>query len=79
MLRDMIEDPRVKFVGYRVPHPLKTSIEIKVEFCSLRDPADSDEWAHISSQEGDARQLPTYIGYLQGDGRGHSCNCIFHL
>ncbi|KAK8820888.1 DNA-directed RNA polymerase II subunit J [Blastocystis sp. ATCC 50177/Nand II] len=28
---DMIEDPRVKFVGYRVPHPLKTSIEIKIQ------------------------------------------------
>lgn len=79
MQRDMIEDPRVKFVGYRVPHPLKTSIEIKVGFCFLRDLADSDEWTHISSQKGDARQLSTYIGYLQRDGRGHSCNDVLSL
>lgn len=28
--RDMIEDPNVTFVGYRVPHPLNTNIEIRV-------------------------------------------------
>ena len=28
---DMIEDPRVTFVGYRVPHPLNTNIEIRVQ------------------------------------------------
>lgn len=26
----MIEDPNVTFVGYRVPHPLNTNIEIRV-------------------------------------------------
>ena len=28
----MIEDPNVKFVGYRVPHPLSTCIEMRVVF-----------------------------------------------
>lgn len=30
LYRDMIEDPNVTFVGYRVPHPLNTNIEIRV-------------------------------------------------
>ena len=75
----MIEDPRVKFVGYRVPHPLKTSIEIKVGFSLLRDRADSDKWTHVPSQEGNAGQLPAHNDHLQGDGRGHSCSRHFSI
>ena len=31
----MIEDPKVTFVGYRVPHPLNTNIEIRVRFFEI--------------------------------------------
>ena len=31
----MIEDPNVKFVGYRVPHPLSTCIEMRVVYVKL--------------------------------------------
>ena len=30
--RDMLNDPKVTFVGYRVPHPLATNIEMRVGF-----------------------------------------------
>ncbi|KAK8809318.1 hypothetical protein WA171_000902 [Blastocystis sp. BT1] len=33
---DMIDDPKVTFVGYRVPHPLATNIEMRVQ---TSDPA----------------------------------------
>lgn len=41
----MIEDPKVTFVGYRVPHPLNTNIEIRVrvfeiELCTRYKPLD---------------------------------------
>ena len=31
----MIEDPKVTFVGYRVPHPLNTNIEIRVRIFEI--------------------------------------------
>ena len=31
MRMDMLEDPKVSFVGYRVPHPLSTNIEMRVQ------------------------------------------------
>ena len=32
IIRDMLNDPKVTFVGYRVPHPLATNIEMRVGF-----------------------------------------------
>ena len=34
--RDMIEDPNVTFVGYRIPHPLNTNIELRVRVRDFR-------------------------------------------
>ena len=36
MRMDMLNDPKVTFVGYRVPHPLATNIEMRVQ---TSDPA----------------------------------------
>ena len=72
----MIEDPRVKFVGYRVPHPLKTNIEIKVPVVILRVTVGANHRTDLSSQEGGVRQLSAHTGDLQGDGRRHSCSAF---
>ena len=51
MRRDMIEDPNVKFVGYRVPHPLSTCIEMRVVFVKLVSLVGSNNGTEISARK----------------------------
>ena len=51
MRRDMIEDPNVKFVGYRVPHPLSTCIEMRVVFVKLVSLVGSNNGTEISTRK----------------------------
>lgn len=36
--RQLLRDPRVLFAGYRAPHPLEYSIEVKVQTTEQSDP-----------------------------------------
>ncbi|CBK21266.2 uncharacterized protein [Blastocystis hominis] len=49
MRMDMIEDPNVKFVGYRVPHPLSTCIEMRVVFVKFVSLVGSNNRTEISA------------------------------
>lgn len=55
----MIEDPNVKFVGYRVPHPLSTCIEMRVVFVKIVNVLGSNNGAEIFSVQSDERELWT--------------------
>ena len=45
------EDPNVKFVGYRVPHPLSTCIEMRVVFVKLVSLVGSNNGTEISTRK----------------------------
>ena len=53
----MLEDPKVSFVGYRVPHPLSTNIEMRVVSLEIVHSLGSDDRCRISSFKSDDGKL----------------------
>jgi DNA-directed RNA polymerase II subunit RPB11 len=39
MYRQLLKDPRIRFSGYRKPHPLENKVEIKVQTNGECNPA----------------------------------------